>query len=88
VRERMYRDGGYRRWEDVPFEVKSYIVKSSSGLKDLQSVFGDEEIVEMINNYYDKGGRVSDKIRVLKKEGKPQKQAVAIALDMLKRGKL
>ena len=39
-------------------------------------------------NRNDKGGRVGDKIRILKKEGKPQKQAIAIALDMLKRGKL
>ena len=31
---------------------------------------------------------VSGKIRLLKKEGKPQKQAVAIALDMKKRGEL
>lgn len=45
-------------------------------------------LIEMLNNVYNDGGRVSSKIRVLKKEGKPQKQAVAIALDMLKRGKL
>ena len=34
------------------------------------------------------GGAVSDKIRLLMDEGKPQKQAVAIALDYKRRGKL
>lgn len=37
---------------------------------------------------YRKGGQVSDKIRVLKKEGKPQDQAVAIALAMKQKGQL
>lgn len=37
---------------------------------------------------YRKGGQVSDKIRVLKKEGKPQDQAVAIALAMQQKGQL
>jgi len=37
---------------------------------------------------YRKGGQVSDKIRVLKKEGYPQKQAVAIALAMKQEGRL
>lgn len=37
---------------------------------------------------YNKGGQVSDKIRVLKKEGYPQKQAVAIALAMKQEGRL
>ena len=37
---------------------------------------------------YRKGGQVSDKIRVLKKEGYPQKQAVAIALAMQQKGQL
>lgn len=32
--------------------------------------------------------RVSNKIRLLKTEGRPQKQAVAIALSMKRRGKL
>ena len=31
---------------------------------------------------------VSKKIKMLRDEGKPQKQAVAIALDMKERGKL
>ena len=31
---------------------------------------------------------VSSKIRLLKREGRPQKQAVAIALSMQRRGKL
>lgn len=35
-----------------------------------------------------KGGKVSSKIRKLRKEGKPQSQAVAIALNMRRRGKL
>jgi type III secretory pathway lipoprotein EscJ len=37
---------------------------------------------------YNKGGQVSNKIRVLKKEGYPQKQAVAIALAMKQEGRL
>lgn len=37
---------------------------------------------------YRSGGQVSDKIRVLKKEGRPQNQAVAIALAMQESGKL
>lgn len=37
---------------------------------------------------YRKGGQVSDKIRLLKKEGKPQDQAVAIALAMQQKGQL
>ena len=37
---------------------------------------------------YRKGGQVSDKIRVLKKEGRPQDQAVAIALAMQQKGQL
>ena len=37
---------------------------------------------------YRKGGQVSDKIRVLKKEGKPQDQAVAIALAMKQKGQI
>ena len=35
-----------------------------------------------------KEGPVSKKIKMLRDEGKPQKQAVAIALDMKERGKL
>lgn len=37
--------------------------------------------------YLEKGGDIGDKIRLLKREGYPQKQAVAIALDMKERGK-
>lgn len=37
---------------------------------------------------YRSGGQVSDKIRVLKREGRPQDQAVAIALAMQESGKL
>lgn len=37
---------------------------------------------------YRKGGQVSDKIRVLKKEGKPQDQAVSIALAMQQKGQI
>lgn len=37
---------------------------------------------------YNKGGEVPKKIRVLKKEGYPQKQAVAIALAMQQKGQL
>ena len=45
------------------------------------------------SSYYAKGGRtmddkVSDKIRLLREEGKPQDQAVAIALSMRDEGKL
>ena len=36
---------------------------------------------------YEKGGNIGDKIKLLKSEGYPQKQAVAIALDMKDRGK-
>ena len=36
---------------------------------------------------FENGGDISDKIRLLKSEGYPQKQAVAIALDMKDRGK-
>tara|TARA_R100000406_G_scaffold55975_1_gene38341 strand:- start:302 stop:4249 length:3948 start_codon:yes stop_codon:yes gene_type:complete len=60
---------------------------------------GEEErkILERENkfrsSYYAKGGKtmddkVSDKIRLLRKEGKPQDQAVAIALSMRDKGKL
>ena len=55
----------------------------------------DEEIQKAIINRlsYAKGGRtmddkVSDKIRLLRKEGKPQDQAVAIALSMRDRNEL
>jgi hypothetical protein len=37
---------------------------------------------------FKKGSKVSDKISLLRKEGKPQDQAVAIALNMQRRGKL
>ena len=37
---------------------------------------------------FKKGSRVSNKISLLRQEGKPQNQAVAIALDMQRRGKL
>lgn len=40
------------------------------------------------NPPFKKGSKVSDKISLLRKEGKPQNQAVAIALDMKRRGKL
>jgi len=36
----------------------------------------------------DKGGELSDKIKILMNEGFPQKQAIAIAYDMQKKGKL
>ena len=38
--------------------------------------------------YLKSGGKVGDKIKLLMDEGKPQKQAVAIALDYKRRGKL
>ena len=43
----------------------------------------DKIVIDM-----DKGGELSDKIKILMKEGYPQKQAVAIAYDMQEKGKL
>ena len=37
---------------------------------------------------FESGGKVGEKIKVLKKEGRPHDQAVAIALSMRDRGEL
>ena len=79
---------GTTRTGQVPYAIVEWNDKRKQWkVRDLS----DEEIQEYKDKYeidFAYGGRVSDKIRVLKKEGKPQKQAVAIALDMLERGKL
>ena len=48
---------------------------------------GIDEVDAIVNGMFAKGGDIGDKIRLLKSEGYPQKQAVAIALDMKDRGK-
>ena len=48
---------------------------------------GIDEVDAIANGMFAKGGDIGDKIRLLKSEGYPQKQAVAIALDMKDRGK-
>jgi hypothetical protein len=57
VREKMYRKGGYRRFEDVPSDLMAEL-EADGALQQLKSVFGDEQVKEMINNYYANGGRV------------------------------
>jgi|TARA_R100000655_G_scaffold102128_1_gene147769 hypothetical protein len=47
-----------------------------------------DEMVQTIMNSRQNGGRIGKKIKVLKKEGRPHDQAVAIALSMRDRGQL
>jgi len=53
--------------------------------KDLARVIDEFDCARKMEESSEK---VSNKIKKLKDEGKPQKQAVAIALDMNRRGKL
>ena len=69
-------------------------IRSGAGAYDLFRTSGARlnkggEVIEPKTAFYLKsGGKVGNKIKLLMSEGKPQKQAVAIALDYKRRGKL
>lgn len=77
--ERTLKTTMQERMEDMAIQEMANLVEE----------YGEGENDEMkYGGKYAKGGTVGGKIRKLKKEGYPQKQAVAIALDMKKKGKL
>ena len=72
----------------IPHSVATTI-SSALGIGGATGMARGGEVVEPKTAFYLKsGGKVGNKIKLLMSEGKPQKQAVAIALDYKRRGKL
>ena len=94
-----YYKGYYERLSPSNFVVEKENEKITINMNDRyksggrifpqQAVMHDgiDEVDAIANSMFEKGGDIGDKIRLLKSEGYPQKQAVAIALDMKDRGK-
>lgn len=82
-----YYKGYYERLSPSNFNVMQKGGKIQIDLPMATSHDGIDEVDAIANGMFAKGGDIGDKIRLLKSEGYPQKQAVAIALDMKDRGK-
>jgi len=85
-RSEFYR-GYYERLSPSNFNVMQKGGKIQIDVPMTSMHDGIDEVDAIANGMFAKGGDVGDKIRLLKSEGYPQKQAVAIALDMKDRGK-
>ena len=79
--------GYFERLSPSNFDVKQKGGKIQIDVPIASSHDGIDEVDAIANGMFAKGGDIGDKIRLLKSEGYPQKQAVAIALDMKDRGK-
>ena len=79
--------GYFERLSPSNFDVKQKGGKIQIDVPMASSHDGIDEVDAIASGVLAKGGDIGDKIRLLKSEGYPQKQAVAIALDMKDKGK-
>lgn len=86
--------GIMKGYDNLPKSLKKHGLDATKVTDDAGNTWWEVDIPARLGEgvgeirAYNKGGQVSDKIRVLKKEGYPQKQAVAIALAMKQEGRL
>jgi hypothetical protein len=86
--------GIMKGYDNLPKSLKKHGLDATKVTDDAGNTWWEVDIPARLGEgvgeirAYNKGGQVSNKIRVLKKEGYPQKQAVAIALAMKQEGRL